>query len=140
MATGTAAASIARRFPPGKSGNPEGRPTGTRNRFSTQFVADVAADWEAHGVQVLEKVRQESPERYLEICARLVPREFALTVDQPVGGLSPDNLAIMVGIIAGVRAALPSAEQRDPQAVLQFVADAINAASANVIENAPEGP
>jgi hypothetical protein len=42
-------------FKPGQSGNPEGRPKGSRHRLSEKFLAELAADFEAGGAR--SKVR-----------------------------------------------------------------------------------
>ena len=34
---------------PGESGNPAGRPKGSRNKLSEEFVAEIYADWCEHG-------------------------------------------------------------------------------------------
>ena len=34
---------------PGQSGNPKGRPQGSRNKLSEQFLADVHASWQVWG-------------------------------------------------------------------------------------------
>lgn len=131
MPIGQSPGSIANRFSVGHSGNPSGRPAGTRNKFSAQFVADVAADWDEHGKTVLERVRIESPERYLEVCSRLVPKEVALAVEQRFpGGLNGEEWEMALAVFAGIKAAMPDAATRSPADVLQFVADAIRLASA----------
>jgi hypothetical protein len=68
------------RFLPGNSGF-GGRPKGSRNRHSENFLAAFASDFEKHGPEVIAKVREEQPAQYLKIAADLLPREATLDVD-----------------------------------------------------------
>ena len=61
---------------PGESGNPKGRPLGSRNRLSEKFILALHDDFEEHGSAVIAQVRQERPEIYLKVIASLVPREL----------------------------------------------------------------
>lgn len=70
-------------FQPGQSGNPAGRPAGSKNKISEKFIAAITADFETHGEAVIEKVRTEKPENYLKIVADLVPKDFNLGQDKP---------------------------------------------------------
>lgn len=59
---------------PGQSGNPAGRPKGARSRFSEKFVNDFMADWEEHGLSVIQKVRAEKPDVYLRTATAILPK------------------------------------------------------------------
>jgi hypothetical protein len=65
------------RFVSGNIGGP-GRPRGARNRLGEDFLADVCADWEAHGASVLAEVREKSPATYLRVVASLIPQHLAI--------------------------------------------------------------
>jgi hypothetical protein len=67
-------------FKPGAewSGNAAGRPKGSRNRLSEEFIAALCEDFELHGEAVIEMVRQAKPADYLRIVAALVPKEFSV--------------------------------------------------------------
>jgi len=56
-------------------GNP-GRPRGSKNKISKEYLASLADDFEKHGVAVIEKVRRERPDVYLKLVAQLVPRDI----------------------------------------------------------------
>ena len=65
---------------PGESGNPGGRPRGSRNKLHEEFVNELYADWCEHGAEVLKTVRETRPDVYVKIIASLLPR--ALGVDE----------------------------------------------------------
>jgi hypothetical protein len=41
-------------FKPGQTGNPAGRPKGSRNKLAEDFVADAYQKWQQHGPKALE--------------------------------------------------------------------------------------
>ena len=67
-------------FKPGVSGNPAGRPRGSRNRLADSFVADLAAVWNEHGAVALQRCAEETPDRFCKIVADLLPRSIDLNV------------------------------------------------------------
>ena len=64
------------RFAKGESGNPRGRPRGSRNRYAAQFIDDFHDDWLKYGPETIARVRQRSPETYVKVGKDLIPREI----------------------------------------------------------------
>lgn len=64
-----------------KPGNP-GRPKGSRNKLGEAFLEAVLADFEKHGVAVIERVRLEKPEQYLKVIASILPKEVHAEVTE----------------------------------------------------------
>ena len=60
-------------FKKGSAGGP-GRPKGSRNKVSEEFLKVLAADFAEHGKSVIERVRKEDPAVYIRIVAQLVPK------------------------------------------------------------------
>lgn len=66
------------RFKPGQSGNPEGRPKGSRNKLGEAFVTALHDDFSEHGADAIAKVRATDPSTYMRVVASLLPKEFKI--------------------------------------------------------------
>ena len=84
---------------PGQSGNPEGRPKGSRNKLSEEFLRAFAQDFEQHGAAVIETVRQERPQDYLKVAASLMPKQMEIEMPRP-RGLSEYSDKELTGMLA----------------------------------------
>src|SRR5947209_8249460 len=92
MADNTAKKQRGRPYEPGQSGNPAGRPKGSRNKLGEDFIAAVAKDWTEHGATVIAQVRQSSPVAYLRVVASLVPQHVAITNGEEFADMTDEQL------------------------------------------------
>lgn len=87
-------------FGPGNNANPRGRPKGSRNRLGEEFVAALRADFEKHGVDVIEKVRVDAPARYLAVIARVIPQEIKIDEVSALEGIDSRILDAIVRLVS----------------------------------------
>lgn len=76
---------------PGQSGNPAGRPKGTRHKLGETFLGDLMEDWETHGQVAIAEMREKNPGDYVKVVASIVPKEIHHTVED-YGTLDDDDL------------------------------------------------
>jgi phage terminase small subunit len=68
-------------FLQGKSGNPVGRPKGSRNKLGEQFLNDLRGEWQRSGVSALERVAKDDPTAFVKVVANVLPREVDATLN-----------------------------------------------------------
>lgn len=78
-------------FKPGQSGNPAGRPKGSRNKLSEAFLRVLADDFAEYGEEVIDQLRREHPAQYANVIAKLMPKLMELSgpdgLDIPFSGV-----------------------------------------------------
>jgi hypothetical protein len=97
-------------FQPGNKGGP-GRPKGSRNKLTMNFVAEMCQDFELHGAAVIESVRRDKPEVYLKVIASLVPQQievgdagaFAELSDKELDGYIAERGAQLAALASQMR-------------------------------------
>lgn len=60
---------------PGQSGNPKGRPIGSRHKLEEAFLADLAKDWSENGAEAVAAAREKDPMGYVKTVASLMPKQ-----------------------------------------------------------------
>jgi hypothetical protein len=70
---------VGRPFKPGQSGNPKGRPVGSRVKLEEIFVADMVEAWRIHGKSALERTAEKEPAKFAQIAASVLPKQTQQT-------------------------------------------------------------
>src|SRR5262245_55138670 len=83
----------------GQSGNPAGRPRGSRNALSEEVICALLRDFRQHGQKAVARVRQTQPAAYLKILALLVPREMKVEHSGGVKAMTDEEIAATITAI-----------------------------------------
>ena len=88
---------LAPAWQPGQSGNPAGRPKGSRNKLGEDFLHAMLADFNAkgadgkiNGIEAIRKVREEDPVAYVRTVASILPKE--IEAGERLGGILEEIL------------------------------------------------
>ena len=101
---------------PGQSGNPKGRPQGSRNKLSEEFLADVHASWQVWGRPALMTAAITDPVSYVRMVASLMPREIEATITPVTERMSDAQLEAIIA--RGTEGGLdPAAPDEDAQII-----------------------
>ena len=67
---------------PGESGNPAGKPKGSRTKLRDQFYEDILTDWQEGGREAIQRFRNERPHDYVKVVASVLPKEVNVKVNE----------------------------------------------------------
>jgi uncharacterized protein DUF5681 len=103
-------------FRPGQSGNPNGRPKGSRSKLTTQFFDDFYKEWQEHGAQALKDMAEKSPRDFVRAAAMLMPKEFEIKtpLDDMTDAELTDLIAAVQSLIIAGAALTPAGGKRAP--------------------------
>src|SRR5215813_7051306 len=83
-------------YKPGQSGNPKGRPKGSRNKLSEEFFRDLCDAWQAFGKPALETMAMLYPVEFVRMVASLMPRELEATTTPVMERMSTAQLEAII--------------------------------------------
>ncbi len=92
-------------FKPGQSGNPAGRPKGSRNVLTENFITALTKDFAEHGVAAIKRAREDDPAAYLRVVASLAPKELHLMRENPLDQFSDEVIAALLAAASRLAAA-----------------------------------
>lgn len=114
----------------GITGNPNGRPVGSRSAFSNAFLEDLSQVWAEHGKASMIHTARLNPEVFFATCARILPKDVQLTLQAQAPTIDETDLAIL----RAIKEAIPGAGSREPGDVFNTALEAIRAHSAKQID------
>jgi Family of unknown function (DUF5681) len=99
-------------FKLGQSGNPAGRPKGSRNKLAEDFVADAYQKWQQHGPKALETMASSEPAKFCQMVAGLLPKEMHIK-ESALEDMSTDEIREALARIATIRTFIGAYEAAD---------------------------
>jgi hypothetical protein len=85
-------------FKPGKSGNPSGRPPGSKNRINADFLRELTEHFAVEGRHAIERMCEEDPAAYVKVVASLLPKDVTINA-RPFAGFSDEDLVVALDMI-----------------------------------------
>lgn len=90
-------------FQPGVSPNPGGKPIGALNTLSNAFIKDFMKHYDEHGVEAINALCAEKPDKYIELAAKLalsvIPKEINITKESVLDDLDRDQIASLLSAL-----------------------------------------
>jgi hypothetical protein len=88
---------------PGQSGNPAGRPLGSRNAIDGAFLTDLLAEYRIGGRDAIVAMRTNSPGDFVKMIASLLPKQ--VDIKHAVELVSDDDLLAVLDALGRNRPA-----------------------------------
>jgi hypothetical protein len=83
-------------FLPGLSGNPGGRPRGSRRKLGESFLNTLYEHWTQHGANAIARLCQEKPDIYVKLVVSLLPDKFDIPEVDPMEGVNMEELDAII--------------------------------------------
>ena len=74
---------------PGESGNPAGRPKGSKNKLAQSFFTDVLTVWEERGLEAVREMAAMDPASFNRMVASTMPKEIDVDQISSDGTMTP---------------------------------------------------
>ncbi len=112
-----------------------GRPKGSRHKLEADFLTSLHDRWQIDGDDIVARVARDDPGKYMEIMARVLPKELAVSVEQKTpGNLEPEAWATLRRVLDLIESAKV---ESDPQTVFAMIEEDLRARLAQPVESKP---
>ena len=85
-------------FKPGQSGNPAGKPKGSKHKLTEAFWVDFAGAWEDHGRAALEAVATTDPGKFITVAASVMPKD--VNINTTITDMTDEQLESRIASLA----------------------------------------
>jgi hypothetical protein len=92
----------------GQSGNPKGKPKGTRTKISEDFLRDLHEAWETNGKEALRVIATEKHADFVKVVAGLLPKE--VQIKDELSEFTDEQLAALAALIGTLASDAPGVE------------------------------
>lgn len=86
------------RWKPGQSGNPAGKPKGSRTKLAESFWSDLYDKWLDHGSAAIQAMIEDKPGDFVKVVASQMPKEFLVKTDA-LNEISDEDLAEFIATL-----------------------------------------
>ena len=100
------------------------RPRGARNKLAEQFLLDLHELWAEQGESVLRRAAFESPMKFADMIARLLPAKIEIKdttgLDAELGALSYEQEERLLGALRTLRQQLQESEEAAEREIVEY--------------------